>query len=286
MNISYALPKFDSYERNLYFELTEEERQLAKQFATNRTKIYFILQLGYFKAKHLFFKFTFDQVVSDVRYIHEKYCNGEMPFQGKITRERISFQRSLIKQCFQYKDCNKDVLDELRYQLSQTLKTHPKPRNAVHQLITYSNFQRILMPTYRTLQDIYSYAYNIVNTEVANIFNTINTEQKKALDDLLSSDETIVSLNTIRYDQIDFSYTEVKNEVIKVNQLDKIYHSSKKICEIIGLSQNAIQYYAREVEQYPPARLRKMSQAQQYLRIICYIHQRYQLFLVLISIQN
>jgi len=61
----YARPAFTVHERQLYFTLSPSEREALAQHTNTKTRIYFILQLGYFKAKQQFFNF----VLEDVRHV-------------------------------------------------------------------------------------------------------------------------------------------------------------------------------------------------------------------------
>lgn len=69
----YARPVFNHNEQLLYFEMNQAELDALNQFGTIKTKVSFILQLAYFKAKNQFFTFTFDEVQSDVEYILTKF---------------------------------------------------------------------------------------------------------------------------------------------------------------------------------------------------------------------
>lgn len=60
-------PRFSDLERRHFFIISEPELQIVKLMPFNgretSSKLYFILQLGYFKAKHLFFKFQLSDIV-------------------------------------------------------------------------------------------------------------------------------------------------------------------------------------------------------------------------------
>ena len=99
------------------------------------------------------------------------------------------------------------------------------------------------------------------------------------IENLISNNDSILSLNDVRYDQCDFSYTEIVEEIIKVKSLASIYQFCKKQIPILGLSQNAVRYYSSNMEQYPIARLRKLNKLQRILYTICYIYCRYQVFI-------
>jgi hypothetical protein len=60
-------------ERTDVFTLTQPEKDLLASFTQIPIQLHFLLQLGYFKAKQLFFTFTFDDVVEYVTYLLERY---------------------------------------------------------------------------------------------------------------------------------------------------------------------------------------------------------------------
>ena len=65
----YARPIFSMEEQIEYFELTPPEQVALSQLRTPISQMHFILQLGYFKARHCFFRFTLADVKADLRYI-------------------------------------------------------------------------------------------------------------------------------------------------------------------------------------------------------------------------
>jgi hypothetical protein len=65
----YARPDFNAQEQALYFTLDDRERDCLNHYATPLTRLYFILQLGYFKAKQQFFNVGVEEVPADVEYI-------------------------------------------------------------------------------------------------------------------------------------------------------------------------------------------------------------------------
>ena len=54
----YALPDLSLEEKEVFFEITKELSILLKSNNTAKTKIYFLLQLGYFKAARQFYSFS------------------------------------------------------------------------------------------------------------------------------------------------------------------------------------------------------------------------------------
>jgi uncharacterized protein DUF4158 len=58
----YGLPQFTDEERDTYFALDSLEKQQLDQLRNITASVYFILQLGYFKAKKQFFVFGLQEV--------------------------------------------------------------------------------------------------------------------------------------------------------------------------------------------------------------------------------
>ncbi len=59
----YGLPDFDEGQRMDYLSLSESELALTCCRTSLHAQIYCVLQIGYFKAKHAFFRFTWDDAL-------------------------------------------------------------------------------------------------------------------------------------------------------------------------------------------------------------------------------
>ncbi len=70
----YAYPRFTPEDRSLYFALSSPEHQADAEVRSAAP--HFILQLGYFKAKRLFFLYTQEQVHVDLQYILQHHFPG------------------------------------------------------------------------------------------------------------------------------------------------------------------------------------------------------------------
>jgi hypothetical protein len=87
---------------------------------------------------------------------------------------------------------------------------------------------------------------------------------------MIKNDDGISELNIIRYDQKDFQYTAVKLEVEKENKITDVYEFTKSFISTLGISKNSVQYYSDITKQYPPSRLRQLTQKQQWLHLLCF----------------
>ncbi len=82
----YAVPQFNVTERSHYFLLPEEVLRSLKIMKTNgrntSARLWFILQYGYFKARHQFFNISYGDATEDVTFIMAHYLpNDSAPNQ-------------------------------------------------------------------------------------------------------------------------------------------------------------------------------------------------------------
>lgn len=92
----YGLPDFDDTQRLEYLALDESELALACSRQGLHVQMYCILQIAYFKAKHLFFRFGWSDVKDDCDFILSHYFHGEsLPDQSPTKHERYA-QREKI----------------------------------------------------------------------------------------------------------------------------------------------------------------------------------------------
>jgi hypothetical protein len=71
-----ALYRCDA-QRLEYLALTETELALASSRRGLHAQVYCLLQIGYFKAKHAFFRFDWSEVEDDCAFVLSRYFNVE-----------------------------------------------------------------------------------------------------------------------------------------------------------------------------------------------------------------
>lgn len=76
INNIYNLPRLSEEERGLYFTMDAEERTIAQSHRSLNMKVFFILQLGYFKAKKMFFVLTNNEIKEDLQFIKMWRCKN------------------------------------------------------------------------------------------------------------------------------------------------------------------------------------------------------------------
>lgn len=69
----YGLPDFDEGQQQEFLSLSAAELELATRRSGLPARSYCIVQMGYFKAKHAFFRFTPQEVEGDYRFVAWRY---------------------------------------------------------------------------------------------------------------------------------------------------------------------------------------------------------------------
>ena len=73
----WGFPRFTQSDRDLFFTLAPPERQALEQRRSTRTKLHFLLHLGYFRARQRFFRFELPAVRDDVDYLRRRYFDNK-----------------------------------------------------------------------------------------------------------------------------------------------------------------------------------------------------------------
>ena len=72
-------PDFDEGQRLDYLPLSAQELALASSRPGLHAQVYCALQVGYFKAKHAFFRFAWAEVEEDCAFVLTRYFNDQVP---------------------------------------------------------------------------------------------------------------------------------------------------------------------------------------------------------------
>ena len=73
----YSLPDFDDFQRAEYLALSENELTLVLRRKDLPEQVYCLLQIGYFKAKQILFRFSWEDVPpEDVTFVLQRYFRG------------------------------------------------------------------------------------------------------------------------------------------------------------------------------------------------------------------
>src|SRR6266571_3040812 len=183
----YGLPQFTDEEREIYFELNPIEKQMMDECRTYAAKIYFILQLGYFKAKKQFFVFDLqtETIAEDVWYMLRRYfpqiTEVENPIISKPTR--LAQQDEILK-LLDYQLCSQEWKKKLQKQSQYFVTIYTKPVYIFKELANFLEHHRVILPGYTFMQEaVIGKAMTLEQNRLEKaVQEDIPEEQRKQLD--------------------------------------------------------------------------------------------------------
>jgi Domain of unknown function (DUF4158)/Tn3 transposase DDE domain len=272
----YGLPDFDDAQRLEYLALTESELALASSRPGLHAQVYCVLQIGYFRAKHAFFRFDWNEVEDDCAFVLSRYFHGE-PFERKaITKHEHYSQRGQIAEQFGYRPWATTFLPQFAQQATQIVRRDVTPGFVAAELIVWLNEHKIIRPGYTTLQELVSEALSAERRRLGGLLAEVLDESAKVtLGQLLVRDDTLSQLAALRQDAKDFGWRQMAREHEKRATLEPLQEIAKALLPKLGISQQNLLYYASLANFYTVHDLRNLKADQTHLYLLCYAWQRY-----------
>jgi TnpA family transposase len=277
MDALYGRPRFTQEERNEYFTLSPEEKAALEGLHSLKSKVVFILQLGYFKACSMFFVFGLKDVEEDAAYVRDKYFPAFDDADPEIAEGTRLKQQRLILDLYKYRNADAVIRRTLEARARQTAAVCGKPVYVFRELMHYLAEQRIVTPGYSTMQDIIGGALANEQRRLAAIVDDhVDPSAKAALDRLLENPHGLHDITLLKRDPRDFSNHEIRREVERGEQMRELYELSRKLLPLLHISNENIRYYATLVDYYSAHKLRQLSESTVYVYLLCFIQHRYQ----------
>ena len=273
----YSRPHFTPEEQLAYFPLSASEKATMMQLHSIKSRLYFVLQLGYFKASHQFFIFDLPEVEADALYVQRQYFPDYSLSDLNITKVTRLKQRQLILDLCNYRVCQARQRQELAQRAKAAARTSSKPIYVFRELIGYLTEQRLVAPGYSTLQEIVAQALTAEQTRLTAIIKTkLPQTASKALSALLADGPGLYDITLLKREPKGFSLAEIKREVERGEQIGPLYHQAKALMPVLDISNESIKYYASLVSYYSVFRLKQLDRPMAYLYLLCFIYHRYQ----------
>ena len=276
----YGLPIFNTTEKKHNFNLEDAEQEIIEtQIRGIESKVYYILQSGYFKVSYRFFKFKFSDVAEDVEYILKRYFPSETIFnlEKNCNKKTIRKHQLIMLTLFSYRLPSKK--DEKRFlELAKsTFSIDANPRYIFKEMVRFANENKVVVPAYTNMQLIVSEA---IVTEEKSLFEKLNVliddELKVLIDKLITKEnETRYQLTFIKAPSKSFSYGHAVEERKKRDSLIPIFKKAKRIFNQLETSPVSIKYFALLVDKYDIFRLSRFDDTKRYFYILCFVYYRY-----------
>jgi len=274
----YSRPHFTPEERGQFFALAPLEKELLQAFRSVHSQSYFILQLGYFKAKQLFFTFAYPEVIADLQYIlTAHFPQVQLTALSDVNRRTNLRQRRLILELCHYRLCGDQERQQLQTKARQAAKISSKPIYVLRELLQYLAEQRIVTPGYSFLQDTVGQALTYEQERLITLVQMhLNEAEHKALKSLLDDTPGLYQLTLLKREPKDFTLREIKQEISRGAQIHPLYQLAQRVLPQWDISQESIKYYASLVTYYTIFRLKQLAEPTAALYLLCFIQHRYQ----------
>lgn len=273
----YGLPHFTQEEQAEHFMLSEREAAAIEGFHSIQSRIYAILQLGYFKARHLFFVFGFDVVEEDAQYIQARYFPNFQMSELTISKVTRLKQQSLILEMCNYRICDDPARQALADKAIQAASVSGKPVYVFRELLRYLEAQRLIAPGYSVLQNIVSGAIVDEQNRLSRIVHDrLKATEISALNQLIEDAPGLYEITQLKREPRDFSLGEIKREIHRGEQIQTLYPLAQRLLPALDISNESIKYYASLVTYYSVFRLKRLPQGMVHVYLLCFILNRYQ----------
>jgi len=277
----YNRPQFSDAERRHYFSLTDVELNAVKLKLFNgkeaSSKLYFILQLGYFKAKHLFFRFQYNDVGHDFNFIFNTYMpNDFIPKNLPTKKLRLKIQIKILK-LLNFRENQKETNDLIFQKSSNVVKKTNNPVDILHEVRRFLEENKLVLPPYSRLQDKIGLALKKEDVRIINVVkNNITKNTEESLKELLKIDGIFYNITELKFDAKSFQTQEMKLELKKLFLCKKIYQFAKIILPKTSISRKNINYYSNLAKLYTVYKLKRLPKELAYFYLICYVCERYE----------
>ena len=274
----YELPSFNDEEREFFFSLDDSEIEEMELRGSIESRVHFILQLGYFRYKSLFFNISFFQVRKDVQYILERYFPKARTPRTMITRNTRFDQQSCILKLLNYQFLDQGLQEELKIHLLKESGICVDPKYLFDKSFDFLNEHRISLPGYSTLQDLIGQTLIAEEKRLQDIIaNSLPPSADEVLQKMLISEgKKMYGITILKTDARGFNTKEMAQEIKKKLTSAPLFEVAEKIIPTLEISEQNVCHYAYLVDYNTVGRLNELPFETVRLYLLCYIYYRFE----------
>jgi Domain of unknown function (DUF4158) len=227
----YGRPTFTPEERLYYFALSQPEQETLQAFRAVKAQVSFILQLGYFKAKHVFVPCDLTEPHEDLAYVLASYFPTTALEDRRPLHKRTRLkQHHVILALCNYRSCDAKARQHLATQARHAATVFAKPVYIFRELLHYLDEHRIVVPGYSFLQELVSTALTDEQHRLTAIVrDTLTVADTEALQHLLEEGPGLYALTQLKREPKDFSASAMKYERQRGEQLHGLYRLAQQV---------------------------------------------------------
>ena len=272
----YCLPTFNQTEREEYFALDDKLLRYVRSLSRLETQYYFVLYLGYFRAKPVVPQFHLTQVRSDIQYLSQRYFSGKKPQQvslAKATKSRVINQ---VLAQLEFSTLTPKHSAALQSRLFDVATIYSDPRYLLDEALAFFSQQRIALPGYSTLQSLVTTVLSSERQRTEDIMSkNLSVEAVQALQSIMENKGELSNLSEYRGSARGFASSELERELSTHQTLQRLYPTLKALLSLLQLSRGNMIYYASLVKHRSLYKLRRTPKWQGLLYLVCYLYFRY-----------
>ena len=242
------------------------------------SRIYAILQLGYFKARQQFYRLEYSEIQEDLAYI----CHIHFPIAKtvhEISKDTWAKLQRIVLQLTDYRLCLAPERQLLALKAANLAKISSKPIYVFRELLQFLAIKRIVMPAYNTLRDIVGHALEREKARLIRFAQEhILEEATDQLRSLLTRQQGLYEVTQLKHSPGGFGFDEMQREIARGEQIHSLYHLAKMLIPRLEISVEGVKHYASLVMYYSVFRLRQLDEHLVHIYLLCFIFQRYQRF--------
>ncbi len=160
--------------------------------------------------------------------------------------------------------------------LNEVVKINLEPRYVFDECIAYFGQRRIALAGYTTLQDTISTVLSNERSRIESVLNQhLSSNTKVMLLKLLDSKSTFTDLAKLKRMAKDFSTSQITRELTTHKIIRSLYPEIKALIAELELSPKNLEYYASLVKHKSVYKLRRHTDSQTLLYLVCYLFFRY-----------
>jgi hypothetical protein len=230
VNAIYNVPQFTESERHHYFQLSLEEKSTLKGLHRS-ARVYFVLQLGYFKAKHLLFNFTFYAMREDVKYVISRHFPGMKRPKILPSRNRIATVNKKIVTMFGFQCLSNKIRNLMKQKIAQSIRQVNNPIQILRDIVAYMENEKIVFPSYSTLQDMVGNALIVEEKRIKqSIQKRLTSKTITLLNKLFTTqeDQRFYDLTLLKQNPKNFNFKMIQAEIKKHKKYYPLYRFAKR----------------------------------------------------------
>ena len=272
----YGRPRFTPEEREEYFAISPAEAAALEQFHSIKSRIHAILQLGYFKARQMFFALDRDEIAEDARYIQERYFPRiPCPDQAITKVTRLRQQRVILTLC-NYRTCDAEERRRLATRARLAARVCGKPVYVFRELRRHLAEHRLVAPGYSFLQETVGQALLAEQSRLTTLVRQqLEPAESAALQQLLEDAQGRYGITSLKREPRDFGWREMTRELGRWQQLQPLYDIASRLLPHLQISNESVTYYAALATYYTVFRLKQLDEDLARIYLLAFVHHRF-----------